>query len=406
MKTYFWKIRRLYLAVGVLAMLFAGVIYSWSILKVPLAENFGWDTSQLTVNFTLTMCFFCIGAVVTGIAERRIGIKPTVIAGAALAFAGFQLSARITGERLAVLYLCYGMLSGLGIGMSYSCILSAVGSWFPDKKGTCSGVLLMSFGASTLLLGNCASRLFEIPFIGWRGTYAIFGAAIGIVLLIAGIIIRRPGADAELPQVKIKNFKNKNDIIILECSTASMLKRPSFWLMFFCIIFLAAVGNSTISVARDLSLSVGASEGLATTMVGVIAVCNGIGRVFFGSMFDKFGCRRSLLIANAFGVVAAGISLCAVATSSVALCVVGMCFAGLSYGACPTSTATLTAVFYGQKHFPLNFSIQNFNLIGASLLATAFSLLFTNSGGYILSFVLLLTLSVVSLVLGICLKRP
>ena len=64
MKNTSYKIRRLYLAVGVLAMLFAGVIYTWSILKAPLADSFGWTASQLALNFTLTMCFYCIGCII------------------------------------------------------------------------------------------------------------------------------------------------------------------------------------------------------------------------------------------------------------------------------------------------------------------------------------------------------
>ena len=53
--------RWFYLAIGVVAMLFAGVLYAWSILKSPLAEEFGWGASDLALNFTLAMSFFCIG---------------------------------------------------------------------------------------------------------------------------------------------------------------------------------------------------------------------------------------------------------------------------------------------------------------------------------------------------------
>ncbi|MBQ2279229.1 MAG: MFS transporter, partial [Clostridia bacterium] len=54
--------RRIYLVVGVAALLFSGVVYAWSILKMPFKEIFGWSDSALALNFTLTMCFFCLGA--------------------------------------------------------------------------------------------------------------------------------------------------------------------------------------------------------------------------------------------------------------------------------------------------------------------------------------------------------
>ena len=56
------KKRNLYLIVGVLAMLFSGVLYAWSILKAPFKDVFGWSDSSLALNFTMTMCFFCLGA--------------------------------------------------------------------------------------------------------------------------------------------------------------------------------------------------------------------------------------------------------------------------------------------------------------------------------------------------------
>ena len=58
------SVRWVYLVIGVIAMLFAGVLYAWSILKSPLAAEFGWGASQLALNFTLAMSFFCIGGIV------------------------------------------------------------------------------------------------------------------------------------------------------------------------------------------------------------------------------------------------------------------------------------------------------------------------------------------------------
>lgn len=84
-------IRWFYLTIGILSMLFAGTFYSWSILKAPLADAFGWNASQLTMNFTLTMCFFCLGGVGGGLLARRLGTRLTSALGGALACIGFVL---------------------------------------------------------------------------------------------------------------------------------------------------------------------------------------------------------------------------------------------------------------------------------------------------------------------------
>jgi len=67
------SIRWAYLCIGVFAMLFAGILYAWSILKSPLTTEFGWSTSELALNFTLAMSFFCIGGLLGAELSKRIG---------------------------------------------------------------------------------------------------------------------------------------------------------------------------------------------------------------------------------------------------------------------------------------------------------------------------------------------
>lgn len=400
------QIRWFYLVVGVVAMLFAGIIYAWSILKAPLAAEFGWSDSNLAVNFTLTMCFFCLGGTVGGLLAKRIGPKLTVILAAVLACAGFLLTARLNGSSVGLLYITYGLMSGLGIGMAYNVIISSVNAWFPDKKGTSSGALMMGFGASALVLGNLAGSLFENPAVGWRSTFTILGAALGVVLFIAGLIVRTPPAGLALPKPAATAGSRKEDFELRDYTTGEMVRRFTFWRAFLCLAFLSAVGSTVISFAKDLSLSVGAEAALATTLVGVLSVCNGLGRILFGALFDMLGRRKTMLLANAVAIIATAVTLLSVQAGSVPLCVAGLCVTGISYGACPTISSAFTAAFYGAKFFPINFSVMNFNLMGASFIATAGSLLLGATGGYAAPFLLLLVLSLIALVLNVSIKRP
>ena len=394
-----------YLVAGVVAMLFAGVIYAWSILKAPLAEEFGWTPSNLALNFTLTMCFFCIGGFIGGLLTKKLGSRVTVPLGGVLAFLGFLLTSRLSGASVTPLYFTYGVLAGLGIGMAYVVTVSTVSAWFPDKKGFCSGCLMMGFGASTLILGNVSSSL--ISSVGWRTTFLILGIALGVVVVAAGLIIRLPGADVALPQPKAAKAAGKELFEPRDFTTVEMLRRFSFWRAFICIVVLAAVGNSVISFAKDLTMSVGASAALATTLVGVLSVCNGLGRILTGAVFDALGRRTTMLAANIVTIAAAGITLVAALLQSLPLCVVGLCLTGLSYGSCPTFTSAFTAAFYGTKYFSTNFSVMNFNLMGASFVATASSALYTAfNNNFVAPFILLLALSVVGLLLNLSIKRP
>ena len=389
------------MAVGVVAMLFAGVLYAWSILKSPLAAEFGWGASELALNFTLAMTFFCIGGLLGAQISKRLGHKIALISAGVLSAAGFGLTAALNDMPVAVLYLTYGVLAGVGIGIAYNVVIATVSAWFPDKKGLCSGCLMMGFGASALVLGNLADAMFKSS-IGWRATYAVLGIAIFAVLSAAGIILKKPQISiAPKPDEKAEEAPQKQDF-----TSKQMLLRPSFWMAFLCISFLAAVGSSVISFAKDLALSVNAPEALAVSLVGVLSVCNGIGRILTGAVFDVIGCRKTMLCANLLTICAAAVTLLAVSVGSLTTCIIGVCLTGMSYGACPTITAAFTSSFFGMKHFSNNMALMTFTVMVGSFVATASNKVLEATGGYTATFVMLLALTFAALVLNLFIRKP
>ena len=163
----------------------------------------------------------------------------------------------------------------------------------------------------------------------------------------------------------------------------------------------------TVNLSSEVysSCSVAAAPALATTLVGVLAVCNGLGRVVTGVLYDWLGRRTTMISANILTIAAAGITLIAVRSGSLPLCIVGLCLTGMSYGSCPTVTSAFSAGFYGQKYFAVNYSITNFNLIFASFIATGANSLLIATGGYTAPFVMLLAIAVGALGLNFTIKE-
>ena len=399
------SVRWFYLTIGVITMLFAGILYAWSILKAPFASEFGWGASDLALNFTLAMCFFCIGGLLGARLSKRFGHKLAIISAGLLSALGFILTSFLSGSSVTLLYLTYGVLAGLGIGIAYNVVIATVSAWFPDKKGLCSGALMMGFGASALILGNLADSLFKSD-LGWRTTYIILGGALGAVLLLAALLLKKPVADQALPQPKASKGGSSEHFERRNYTSGEMLRRPSFWMAFVCISFLAAVGSSVISFAKDLALSVGSTESLAVTLVGVLSICNGLGRILTGAVFDAIGRRKTMLLANLLTTCAAGITLLAVSIGSLPLCIVGLCLTGLSYGTCPTITAAFTSSFFGMKYYPTNLAFMTFTVMGGSLIATVSSKVLEASGGYTIPFLMLLVLTAIAFVINCFIRRP
>lgn len=400
------KKRTLYLITGVFAMLFSGVLYAWSILKIPFKEVFRWSDSSLALNFTITMCFFCLGAFFGSILCKKLGVRTTLITAGILVGIGFCITSFLNADLLYLLYISYGVLAATGIGISYNVIVSTVCAWFPDKKGFCSGCLMMGFGVSTLILGNIISMLFENDYFGFKKTYILLGIVIALVLIVSAIILKAPEKGTVFPAPKERKTAKKESFEVRDYKTSEMLKSFTFWRAFLCMAFITAVGNSVISFARDLVISVGAVESLAITLVGVLAVCNGLGRVLTGAVYDVLGRKLTMISANIITIVAAGITLVAVITGSLSICIIGLCLTGISYGSCPTVTSAFSASFYGQKYFSMNYSIINFNLIFASFIANFSNSLLIKSGSYVSPFVMLLVLAVIALDLNFSIKKP
>ena len=399
------SIRWLYLAVGVVSMLFAGVLYTWSILKAPLAAEFGWKASALALNFTLAMSFFCIGGLLGAQISKRAGHRIAIIAAGGLSAAGFILTSVIHDPSVLILYITYGILAGMGIGIAYNVVIATVSAWFPDKKGLCSGCLMMGFGASALILGNAADALFKST-LGWRVTYVILGLSICVVLFLAAFLLRKPDEATVLPRPKVSKVAEAESFEQQDYTSMQMLCRPSFWMAFVAISFLAAVGSSVISFAKDLALSVKAPEALAVSLVGVLSVCNGFGRILTGALFDSMGRRKTMLCAHILTIFAAAVTLLAVAIGSLPLCIAGLCLTGISYGACPTITAAFTSSFFGMKYFSTNMALMTFTVMGGSLIATVSNKVMELTGGYTATFAMLLALTFVALILNIFIRKP
>lgn len=399
------SVRWFYLVVGVIAMLFAGVLYAWSILKSPLTTEFGWGASALALNFTLAMSFFCVGGLLGARLSKRAGGRIALIIAGILSAGGFILTASLQSASVVMLYISYGVLSGLGIGIAYNVIISTVSAWFPDKKGLCFGCLMMGFGASALILGNIANALFKSN-LGWRSTYILLGIAICVVLCLAAFLLQKPDPKITLPQPKVNKNVGAQNIETRDYTTVQMLCRPSFWMAFVCISFLAAVGSSVISFAKDLALAVEAPESLAVSLVGVLSICNGLGRILTGAIFDAIGRRKTMLCANILTICASCVTLLAVFIGSLPLCIIGLCLSGMSYGACPTITSAFTSSFFGLKYFPTNMALMTFTSMGGSLIATMSNKILEVTGGYTATFAMLLALSAVALILNFFIRRP
>jgi OFA family oxalate/formate antiporter-like MFS transporter len=409
--------RWLRLIFGVIVLLFAGIIYAWTILKAPFASEFGWDPGQLSLNYTFTLVFFCIGGFFAGLLTKRTTPRFRLLISAALLFAGFLGVSRLTpGNSIVWLYIFYGLASGLGVGFTYTTVIGLTNAWFPDKKGLCSGILLMGFGLTSLIVGNIADAMMKNPDIGWSATYLALAAALGAVLVLASFIVRAPGEDVIFPEpqaakkitnkaaLKKKAKRAKKAAATREFTAPEMVRRPSFWMLFVFITLLASVGSAALALASDILKELGVESPAA--IIGVVSIFNGFGRLASGAMFDKLGLRKTQYVVSAAAILASAVVVTAVLASSLAAGLAGLALCYFSYGFAPTMSSVFTSNFYGMKNFSLNFSIMNLILIPAPFAATLAGALYKTTGSFVTPFLILFGCSVAGLFINLAIREP
>jgi len=407
------RTRRVKLVVAVIVMLFAGIIYAWSITNTPFVQVDNGDVinaTQLGLNYTLTIVFFCIGGFAAGLISKYTTSSLRLVLSAAMLFASFISSSLqiVTLEysgNYFMLYMAYGVLGGLGIGIAYVTVISTINMWYPDKKGFSSGVVLMGFGLSLMIIGRVVDVMGNSENIGWRTTYVIIAIALGLVFLIAAVFIRPPPKDTVFPESKAgktdKLNEAANDYTALE-----MIKRPSFILAFIYITILASTGSAAISFGKELMLDVNASDSMAVTSVGMLGVSNGLGRLALGWLFDKQGLWKTRLLSSAVAILAPLAIVFAFLANSVILGIIGLCLCGFTYGFSPTTSSVFVSEYYGQKNFPLNFSIMTLILIPAPFAAMMAGGIKNSTGGFLYAFIILTALTIVGFFVNLAIRKP
>ena len=401
--------RWLYLATATLTLLFLGLIYAWSIFRTPLNELFpDWTISQMSLTFTISMIFFCLGGFAGGLMSKKFSVRTRFLISAVMLFIGFfavsAVKTSAPAASLTMLYVFYGVFGGGGVGLAYNAVIGTLNKWFPDKVGLASGIMLMGFGLGGLVLGSVVNSM--IGSMGILPVFRILGIVIAVICVLAAFIIKSPSEQdsAALAQLAAaaKGSVSQNAPASKDYSAGEMLKTARFWFFTVWAILLNSAGLLVINSAANISVAFG-----GTAVLGmIVSLFNGAGRIIAGNNFDRFGRKAATIVNNSF-MLAAGIFLTLGGMSGkYAFILIGLIFVGLAYGGCPTITSAYINKAFGPANFPTNFSIANFSLIPAATIGPMISsaLLEAAGGSYNTNFYAIIGFSAAALVMWVLLN--
>ena len=405
--------RWLYLCTATLTLLFLGLIYAWSIFRTPFSEIFpDWTISQMSLTFTISMIFFCLGGFVGGLMSKKLSVRVRFLISAVMLFAGFFVVSMVDPAKpassLTMLYIFYGVFGGGGVGIAYNTVIGTLNKWFPDKVGLASGIMLMGFGLGGLVLGSVVNSM--IGSMGLLTVFKILGIVIAVVCAAAAFIIKAPSAEdsaalaalaeASLPasaKASAASSAGKSDY-----SAGEMLRTARFWFFTLWAILLNSAGLLVINSAANISVAFG-----GTAVLGmIVSLFNGAGRIVAGNNFDKFGRKIATIVNTAFMLAAGAFLTLGGMSGKYIFILCGLVLVGLAYGGCPTITSAYINKAFGPANFPTNFSIANFSLIPAATIGPMISsaLLESAGGSYNTNFYAIIGFSAAALVMWVLLN--
>jgi hypothetical protein len=130
---------------GVFFQIALGAVYAWSVFRVPLTKQFGWSISEVTLTFTISIFVLGFAAFFGGLWLNRKG--PRIVALTGGVFYGVGVFLASFTHSLAWLYISYGLIGGIGLGLGYIVPVAVLVKWFPDKRGLITGIAVGGFGA-------------------------------------------------------------------------------------------------------------------------------------------------------------------------------------------------------------------------------------------------------------------
>ena len=239
--------------------------------------------------------------------------------------------------------------------------------------------------------------------MGWRDTFMYFGIVFGIIVLVIAFFIKPPAAkELEGLQTAVK----AKTAPFAELDFKGMLRSSNFWFFFIWVTALSAGGLVIVGNSAPFANTITGDLETAATVAGIISICNGFGRIFFGTLFDAKGYRVSMLTVIAAYIIAVAALIGASMTGSFAILVVSYVLAGFAYGGVTPTNSAFTAKFFGGQNYALNLSIINLNLLIASYLPQIASRLIDASGSYNGAFYYVIALAVIALAATLFVRAP
>jgi len=293
-----------------------GQAYAFSVFNLPMTKLLGitrsvpgdWKLTDLGWIFSLAIFFLGVSAAVFGRWVEEGGPRRAMFTAGLCWSGGFVISAiGVYLHTLWIIYLGYGVIGGIGLGVGYISPVSTLIKWFPDRPGMATGMAIMGFGGGAFIaspLSVWLMRKFSSPtHVGVAETFLALGAIYFCFMMIGAVIVRTPApgwrpAGYVPPAVSTKLVTTRNVFVY------DALKTPQFWLIWWvlCLNVTAGIGVLGQASAMSQEMFKGQVTAIAASgFVGLFSLFNMGGRFAWSTASDYLGRKNTYFVFFALG---------------------------------------------------------------------------------------------------------
>lgn len=315
-----------------------GTVYCWSLVKSDIAEQIGRSNSEVEWAFSIAIFFLGMSAAFAGnIVEKDIK-KSSLIAAFCFAIGLVVTGLSIRAKSLIGIYLGYGVIMGIGLGLGYLSPVKTLMLWFQDQKGLATGLAVAGFGLAKVIASPIMTTL--IGSIGISSMFYVLAILYFVMMLIGHFLLKKPDGWVEA--------HGKSDFRSLD-----MFKNVTFlgiWLMFYINI---SCGLALISQEKGIMTEIG----LGVTTIGLIssltAVFNAGGRLGYSAASDKMKDRNTIYkLLFILSIIVTGLALLthAIDNKLAPVIIILLCVINSTYGGGFSNLPTLLSDRFGMKN--------------------------------------------------------
>lgn len=336
-----------------------GNVYSWSIFRTPLENEFNISATESLLPYTVALVFYAALMPITGFFIPRIGTRITTVLGGLILGLGYILSS--FAPNISTIVLTYGVMAGTGVGIVYGVPMVVVARWFPDKKGLAVGSTIIGFGLSPLITAPLTNRLIGLYTV--RPALWILGVTFMTIILGIAAVLKLPPKDWHPRQSSATPVVATRRIY-----PAKLLKSKSFYGLWSCYAIGTLIGLSAIGISGPVGEEIiNMGPGAAAGSVSLFALFNGVSRPLFGWLSDRFKPHYIAILSYTLVLIACVLMINAqqgqIATYLLAFCLLWFCLGGWL-----AMAPTVTLSFFNPDRYAQNYGLV-FTAYGAGALA-------------------------------------